>query len=813
VAKKGGLLLLVVLVNLCAAAQSVRGRVRDAMTNEVLPFATIKAVGTAIGTVADWDGKFELALQPTQTGTVKVTEIEISCLGYAVQRVPVAQEPYNILLRPLQGQLNETVIRPPYEKIRRIINTAIDHKPGNNPDHYEWYQCNIYYKMIADAANLDQFKTDTAQRIEKLRNFFEKQHLLISETFSKRTHKQPQFLHEEVLSTRFSGYKTLITNLVTDILPFHCYDDFFVLNGKEYHNPISKGFERYFDFYIQNELLEGKDTIWEFSFYPKGHKSNEIKGRVFINSSNYAISYLSAATKDTFLKQNTKIEQEYEQHYLSKNTVKWFPKHLNYVVEWEQPMKDKTFPFRITGTSVIDSVHFEEENNFKFDKAHTIVHHDNSANENMLDWFRPDSLTEKEKKTYTVIDSLGRENHFDDILKVASKLPDNKLQFGYCDVDVRQLFIYNQYEGVRLGLGLQTNDKLVKHFSVGGYAGYGFADAHWKYGGFVAMHFDKYHEFTAKAGYSDDVREPGKIALNKDLDNSYLDQYLMWRADRVQSCFMNLKKKAGYWNFELNASTENISPMYSYLFTYHGINYSQYQVSEVSIATRYAYAEKTSPVFGYYYSLGSKFPIWYNIFTYGNVLGNGLQIPYAQIVTAITYQKHINRIGNEQLLLEGGFSQSEQTLPLSKLFAANGYNYNAGDKTDPSIYTFGGMMTIIPYRFYTDKFVQLCLKHDFDWRLFVHNVPHTTLSFAPSVSLQYNALFGTLNHPEAQQLANIAVPTDGYHEAGVLLNNLVRIKYMNIAYIAVHLGYFYHIASMGDMEANGRFVFGGGIDF
>ena len=783
----------------------------NSVTRETLPFATIKYGATGKGTIADLDGRFELE-KAEMTG---ITWIEISSLGYEPKKLTLPLTVNKVYLTPLNKDLAEVVITPPYEKMRRIIDLAIANKPVNNPDKLDWYQCHVYYKMVVDALLPEYSATDTTKDAREFRDFSDNQHVLMSETYSKRTWEKPQKLQEDVIGSRFSGFqKSMFTGLVTDVLPFHAYNNYISLNGKEYHNPISKGYELYYQFNLNSELVQGMDTVWVLSFVPNGKNANELKGTVYINSNGYAISDLIARSSDTILKREVRIEQEYqlvndggEQH--------WFPAHLNYIIDWTIKSSSMTLTYHLKGNSLIDSVSFRKAGHFNFDKTHTVKLAKNADELPDSVWkkMRPEALDKKEARTYVMIDSLGEAVHLDKIMSHLSRLPEGKVAIGPVDMDITRLFSSNYYEGTRLGMGLQTNEKLIKWLSVGGWAGYGFNDVHWKYGVFAEAYADKEREFVIKAGYTDDINDPGRVRMSRDLDKNYLNSYLLRRVDHVKTYSAGIRKKLGYWSLELTARQEEIKPLYTYALSYDGVDYTSFTANEASLNIRYAFAERSAPFFGHYYSTGSKYPIFYGKITTGNLLSGTLNIPYTQALAAVTWTKHINRIGNERILIKGGKLWSDSPLPLSKLFAGNGYRYDPKSGSGASVYVFGGMMTMLPYGYYTDQFVSVVLKHDFDWKLYKLKIPQSPLSSAPSISLQYGMLYGTLEHPEAQKYVAFAVPDNAYHEGGLILNNLIRLNYLNVYYITLNVGYFYHIEPTTDASKNGKVVIGFGIEF
>ena len=151
-------------------------------------------------------------------------------------------------------------------------------------------------------------------------------------------------------------------------------------------------------------------------------------------------------------------------------------------------------------------------------------------------------------------------------------------------------------------------------------------------------------------------------------------------------------------------------------------------------------------------------------------------------------------MGMEHVLISCAVSKSDAPLPLGKLFAGNGYNYVSGSY-DPSVYTFGGLMTITPYQFYMDRFVSFIYRHDFDRRFFVLEHRSSTISSAPYLCLQYDLLVGGMANPENQ-----------------LLKNLVRLRYANLYYLTIDGGYFTSLYAVDHTSSSGRFVIGAGID-
>ena len=113
-----------------------------------------------------------------------------------------------------------------------------------------------------------------------------------------------------------------------------------------------------------------------------------------------------------------------------------------------------------------------------------------------------------------------------------------------------------------------------------------------------------------------------------------------------------------------------------------------------------------------------------------------------------------------------------------------------------------------------DQFFFFLYRHDFDWKLYKLENKEMSLSSAPNLCVQHNMLYGTLNNPEAQKYVSFSVPEKAYNEAGLLLNNLLRVRYYDLYYLTLNIGYFYHIIPypIFDGRQNGRLVYGAGFD-
>ena len=789
------LFLIVFIFSNGSFAQTITGQVLDP-SGKPLAFASIKFDETKEGIIANLDGKFSFNSQ--------VKFIEVSHTNYTSQKVEIFQDHQKLVitLQPAPVSLQTVIIKGTSgNKLKRILNTAIANRNMHNPDKYDWYQCNVYYKMAVDIIDPHPLiKKDTNAKNNQPHDSLPGSYFLLTETFSKRTWQKPAKLQEEIIASRMSGFtKPLIATLVTDVLPFHAYDDFINLNGKDFYNPVSKGLFQRFHFKISDEIVQEADTTWVINFQPKLDPA-DLAGTVYITSDGFAITHIIAHSKDSSAKKDLGIEQQYAKH-----DGKWFPQQLNYILQW-QISKEDSIEVSMKGTSVIDSVTFKNNTNFQFDKAHTIKILANAEDRKDSAWikYRPIELDAREKQTYRELDSAFKKTNIEKLTFYASKFLEGKFPAGKFDIDLNRIYSYNAFENSRVGWGMQTNEKFSKSFSVGGWAGYGTKDKQWKYGAFAELYVDRYKEFIVKANYYKDLRDPGRLQIHKEIDNNTLRQFLISRADKVEGWNISLQKKLGYLNLEIVAGKEDIKPLYDYAFNFGNKNFKSFSVNELSVNLRYAYGETSSPFLGKYFSTKTKYPVLYSRIITGKI--TNANISYTQTIAAISWAKNINRLGKEHFLLSGGVTLGKQPLPISKLFAGNGF-----DGPGTFIYAFGAMETMLPYQFYSDRFINLYWLHEFN-RSILRAKLSKGLSIAPKPAIAYNLLYGTLKNISVHNNINFLVPDKGYHETGLMLNNVFVLKLLGLYSATFKAGYFHNIFNANNYPKQGRFVYGIGLE-
>ncbi|RYZ34951.1 MAG: hypothetical protein EOP49_34000 [Sphingobacteriales bacterium] len=352
-------------------------------------------------------------------------------------------------------------------------------------------------------------RADTAEY--EVRKLMEKQHLFVMETITRRNFMAPALSKEVVLASRMSGFKQArFAFLASDLQPFSMYNDFILLSGRSYLNPLSQGSTRKFNFLIEDTTYTGTDTVFVISFSPaKGKNFEALKGLLYINSDGWALQNIIAQPVEGDLK-GMRIQQMYEK----PDGEHWFPVQLNTDFVIPNVELGGHLPTAISRSYITNIDLNPQLRRRDFDAVAVEIEPMAHARENGF-WqqHRSDSLDLREEKTYQVLDSLGEENNFDKKLKIFESLISGRYPLGYVDFDVTRLLDVNRYEGVRLGAGLYTSERVSKFFTVGGYGAYGFRDKGFKYGADGTFFLYRPLSLELKVTWFEDIKESGGTFL------------------------------------------------------------------------------------------------------------------------------------------------------------------------------------------------------------------------------------------------------------------------------------------------------------
>lgn len=757
------------------AQNTIKGKVVDAKSGEALAFVNLIFNGNPhFGTVSDIDGNFIISSKNN------IKSITCSYVGYQKKIIRLDSlntlQPLRISLEAASVELQEVTVKADNQSVNRIILNAIKNRKLNNPENVASFKYTSYNKIIYDFLIQDSLESDSTQyKIEKV---LKGGHLLIMESVTERKFIAPDISEEIITGSKVSGFKhPSFAALATDIQPFSFYEDIIPIIDINYLNPISKGSLNKYHFQIEDSLYQNLDTVFVISFFPQSNKNFEgLKGVLYINSNKYAIQNVIAEPNEKAF-----IEVKIQQKYHLIDGKQWFPEQLNFEMKMTQ-YPSNTVGLAVNGKSYIKDVDLYTDIQVGDLSIDAVKMHEQATLQDSTFWNeqRAMPISRSEEITYEVIDSLGEELNFDGFLKFFEKAAMGKIPIGPVDIDIQKSLIYNDFEGFRWGLGLYTNEKVSKFFSLGGFFGYGSEDKQWKYGAGLKLEIQEENEIEINLHHQNTLRETGSSLLKHFKKAPYDSRsYLAYRMDRIKSNSINFGfRTLRYAKFNFILSNNQLTPQYAFYNkelaeTQNSINYS-----ELSIHLKYAFREKLLKSLDQRISMGSKYPILYFSYTKGLMDLLNSELYYNKFEARLEKSFLSKNLGKTNIRLDAGLIDSP--LPYALLFTGEG-SYD----DDIRILINNYFQTVTPYEFLSDKYLNLFLSHHFESLLFKSD------QFKPRISIHQNMGWGSLSSINEQPLLEYKTKENILMESGLMLHDLIKMNYLNIGYLGFGAGIFY----------------------
>ena len=742
-------------------SQKFSGKILDKDSNEELAFVNIIYNSKNYGTSSDIDGYFFIE------NFNNIEFLKISYIGYEEQIInkeEIGQQRYIVIkLQKSALYLSEVVILPGINPSHRIINTAIENADKNNPEKMRSFSYISYNRFhltsVAEKHTnpADSIDADVLVAQSFLDSITSTQHLFLTEAVTERKFRYPDNSSETVLAQKVSGLKTpSFTILASQFQSISFYNNYVSILGDNYLSPLSKGSTKQYYFQIEDTVYnQTNDTIFIISYQPLRNKSFKgLEGLLYINTNGYALQNVIA--KLSGIKYNINIQQKYE---LIEDT-QWFPVQLN-----------TDFDISIlsgSGKTYIYDISLNPEHKRKEFNQYEVTIKDDShkKDENFWSLYRKESLSDKDMKTYKIIDSISQKYNFDFKLRSLEILASGYIPYKFINIDIGSIYWYNNYEGHRLGLRLKTNERLLPWVFVSGYFGYGIKDKAWKYGGDIDFILQKKSETHFVAGYSKDLALSDNISFMREKSISFPNMLMPMFFNEMDSAthyytslkFTSLKYLKTDIKFSYTDKNLINLERYEYL---HDID-KKFSISELSFSFRYAYKEKymKTPK-GSKLSLGTKYPILNFNIKKGLEAFDSKQ-DYLKIEASISKKFTIRNFGETNILISGALIDG--TAAYSSLY------YIAGIKSWLSFDNCFNTMRL--NEFIADRFVVAYLKHNFG-RLF----KKTKKRFAPELAITSAAGWGDARLVENSTNDDFAkIMNKGYYESGVQINNILILN-------------------------------------
>lgn len=736
------------------------GRVIDSGTKEILPFVNVTGEVLKHGTTTDIDGQFEISFPAPQKF------LRFVYIGYEELIVNTASIANNseleIKLKRKPVGIAEVVVKAGINPAHRIIKKAVENKGLNDPENLRAFSYESYNKLIVTADSVEQSNAGDSSEI-RLRQFLDRNHLFLSESVTLRNYRYKGLNKEKVLASRVSGLKTpLFTLLATQFQSFSFYKDHITVSDKNYLNPLSSGSTNKYIFVLEDTSFSGTDTVYQISFQPKPGKNFEgLKGVLYINTRGYAVQNVIAAPADESGGTEIWIQQQY-----AVINEKWFPVQLNTDIIFKNIVANG-HAMHGNARSYLSSIDIGKALERKEFSAVELEIDEDAAKKNEDFWarYRKDSLTRKDRNTYVVIDSIGKKEKLEEKITAYTSFMTGRYPLGKIDLDLNSLIDFNEHEGYRAGLGVYTNSRLSKRFIGGGYAAWGFRDKELKYGGSLLLKIRKLNQGAVKLNYLNDVIEAGNqgtfIRSNSMLSEDYRRFSVNMMDHHEMAGAMVQFRTFKYLTIHTGLNKQIREPLYI------GNERQIYEFSEVQLLLRYAFREKFLQLLGEQVSLGTDKPIlWFSLTRGINGLLGG-KYEFMRLEAMASYSHLIRNIGTMNFHVKTGQQSGSKALPF--LYHLRGTNI------DWELYDPEGFQTMGINEFFTDRYLNFIVRHDFGKLLLKSKY------FSPSLSI-VNA---------ASVFDRRATWSTPFLESGLLVNDVVKVSFLGLG-IGGFYRYGYH---------------------
>lgn len=486
----------------------IKGRVLDSLTRKPVSFASVVSKSQDRGTTANVDGNFSFTIRKPGE------ELQVSSIGYK-KRTVKALDGFNEIYLGAGASSMETIViknRDAQDQFALgVIRKSIDNRKKNDPEELNSYSYNSYSKGIVDTIKSDGLKKVSGISSPQKNSDTGRYQFLVESVFEHK-YKKPGLHSNRMTAQRVSGLSNpYIIGLVTQVQYFSFYADDFKVLGTSYQNPVSNKYFRSYIFSLIDSIRgnDGKLT-YIISFRPR-YKSvglNLMRGQVHIHEGDYAVvnveatAFYPSSTTSIAFKQNYEI---FDGH--------WFPKQLQtqlmLLPDENDSINGAALKFHVT--SYLNEIKIDPEIKRSVFGSYAMTVDETSGTRSEEYWRqkREMPLDKSELRTYTYLDSIVKADtnirRMQMRADVLGYLVKGKWPVGNVNIDLGEIVKLNDYETVRLGLGLSTNERFSEKFKIGVSGGYGFRDNAWKYGAYFEYKPSRDADLSFGVSYRKDI--------------------------------------------------------------------------------------------------------------------------------------------------------------------------------------------------------------------------------------------------------------------------------------------------------------------
>lgn len=633
-----------------------------------------------------------------------------------------------------------------------------------------------YNEVFKNGFNLFIKKNDKDSINEvSARRIFSKSKLFLWERAQEYLYSKKFGEKVNILDNRISGLKQPIYEMIA-----------LQGNRDKIPNQIKPENRGLYRFYLTDSIeVDGrKNFVIRFRevSYKKSVKKRKFSGYLYIDIETYGIKKIESISKD---KNDGNITSTWifinNKWFLSEETVKLRMSRMMMDNTDESNSENDAQKKKSFGTyAYLSSKYFDHQSPIEEDpkdfKGYTFTVE--NADGKTLQKYRTAPLSEREKNTYSVIDSLGKKYNVDRKARILTGLLNGQVRAGSFDFNIGEIINYNLYEGFRLGLMAKLNENFNPYFSPDYYFAYGLGDEKLKYGIGVDIktRLDKNSFFRVE--YYDDVNSSGefhrrlwtfKMRMMNYGNNINNDKY--YRYEGASVSYLNDVTNGLTLAFAARRNTEEAK--FDYNFRNSGSTFQNFNT-----LVTLKYSPKSSNIMTPQGKsiIDQKYPeLYFNFEQSFKALGGDFN--YTRF-DALFVQNFKTRLGTTGVRLYGGLVLGEA--PIWKHFTMNGLASPSRD-INFNLTSYLGFATLEGGRFYNDRFVAYYLTHQLPW--YFKSIGQNVSSF----DFVLRGTIGDMKNPEYHDF-RFRKLDHLYQEVGLEWNNFLS-SYFNLG-VFYRVGYY-----------------------
>lgn len=717
------IILLIINLKIAYSQTEVYGYVRDAQTQEVLPFVNIYFLGTQTGNTTDIKGFYEV-------NTSKAADtLVISYIGYKHTKIPIKPNQVNeinVLLEQDIIALNEVIVRPGENPAFKIMRKVVANKKQYSPNNLSATQVESYTKIEAyiDKMSEGLQKRKVIQKIvaavdsiSPLRNKKGQKMIPVfsSESLSKvYKNYKPNLIKEEVLNSNIEGILVGENSIAQQFVgsafqEYNFMEDWMELFGKQFVSPLANAWKLYYEYELIDSFPVNGKMHYQLEFQPKNDQNLAFVGKMLIEKDTYVLKNINAN-----ITQNTNINylsglQVNQDLKLYGSPAVLLPEIVDVKLDVDPILGVYPGMYAHFKLSYKDYVLNEPMPTSFFDVPVKVL--PKPLNDEYWENKRHIPLEESSIQVNQMIQDIRDirvVKTYEDLLEFALT---GYFEWGKLDLGpYPYLYTYNDIEGSRIQLGGRTNELLSKHWELDGFVAYGERDSKFKYNAKLTYILNRGPWRTISYTHGYDLYQLGLKDVTPEENPFFYASSRLGNLVKPYYSTTNKLKISSDFAYGLNTSvsinTNNLQPLFNFnLNPSDTSGFDSFQTTDVQIGLRFAKGERYLVDGNHKLIMGrNPWPVFSLKYTKGlnNILGG--EFNYDQLDFEMSHYISYDGIGLGKLKFEAGKMFSTVPYPLLKVHTGN----------QGLFFSDAAFNLMNYYEFVSDSYVSLKYTHYFE---------------------------------------------------------------------------------------------------